>query len=256
MGARWCGPLRSGGSSGRAVKAGRRPPAGEALTARSGAVHIMEFEARQGFVVVPLVVPRRGRIAGLPHCQASWQGDPGTRAPFISSSELRHEVVRPQPAGLNQSHGLAARECGDLEASRARSGLRPFRVSSCLGQATDLAVTQAVVDEDEKLARRRYSTDPVPPAFGDSVVVDLNRRRAGGPPPRRRPSGPAVNPAYLWVLVVSTQLSGRAHRGHGQGGQGRAEAARRGSLDSPVTCSEQAEMRKSVRASCLHLLWS
>jgi len=65
-----------------------------------------------------------------------------------------------------------------------------------------------------------------------------------------------VIPVYLWVLVVSTQLSGRAHRSHGQGGQGRAEAARRGSLDSPVTCSEQAEMSKPVRASCLHLLWS
>lgn len=120
------------------------------------------------------MVPDRGRVADLPHCQASWQGDPGTRAPFISSCELPHGVVRPQPAGLNQSHGLAARECEDLEASRARSGLRPFRVSSRLGQATDLAVTQAVVDEDEKFAGCRHPTDAVPPAFGHSVVVDLD----------------------------------------------------------------------------------
>ena len=34
---------------------------------------------------------------------------------------------------------------GDHELGRARTGLRPFRVSPRLGQATDLAVTQAVV---------------------------------------------------------------------------------------------------------------
>ena len=153
----------------------------------------MDDEARRGFVVGSLVMPRVGNACDLPQCQASWLGDPRTRAPFISSSELRHGVVRPQPAGLNQSHGLAARECGDLEASRARSGLRPFRVSPRLGQATDLAVTQAVVDEDEKFARRRHPTDPVAPALGDSVAVDLNRGGAALAS-HRLDGGPAHQP--------------------------------------------------------------
>jgi hypothetical protein len=48
-------------------------------------------------------------------------------------------------------------QCGDHELGRARTGLRPFRVSPRLGQATDLAVTQAVVGEDEKFEKQQES---------------------------------------------------------------------------------------------------
>jgi hypothetical protein len=67
----------------------------------------MEGEARQGFVVVPCGCRVGKRVAVHLHRQACWQGGPKSRAPVISSSELRHGVVRPQPAGLNQALGLA-----------------------------------------------------------------------------------------------------------------------------------------------------
>lgn len=48
--------------------------------------------------------------------------------------------------------------------------MRPFRVSSRLGEATDLAVPQAVVDEGEKFAGGRHSSD-VPAATLTDVVM-------------------------------------------------------------------------------------
>jgi hypothetical protein len=68
----------------------------------------MECEARWGFVVVPCVAGR-GRVADHLQSQHVLTGNPNSRVPFISSSELRHGVVRPQPGGLNQILGLAAK---------------------------------------------------------------------------------------------------------------------------------------------------
>ena len=85
----------------RAVKAGRRPPAGAALTARSAGAATMDEEARQGFLLAGrLRTPRptrlakgSGRRAGPTtwrrsprkpeenrFCSASWDGPP-TRSP-------------------------------------------------------------------------------------------------------------------------------------------------------------------------------
>jgi hypothetical protein len=91
----------------RAVKVGHRPPAGEALRARSVALHIMECEARRASWSSP-VLPGRGRFAVHLQGQQVLAGNPNTRVPVISSLELQHGVVRPQPAGLNQLLGLAA----------------------------------------------------------------------------------------------------------------------------------------------------
>ena len=66
-------------------------------------------------------------------------------------------MVRPQPGGLNQDRGSPL--SGNHDTWRARAGLRPFRFSPRLRQATDLAVAQAVVDEDEKFAGR--ATRPI-----------------------------------------------------------------------------------------------
>jgi hypothetical protein len=66
----------------------------------------MEFEARQGFVVVPLCCRMEGRLRSISRASVL-AGNPSSRVPFISSSELRHGVVRPQPGGLNQLVGLA-----------------------------------------------------------------------------------------------------------------------------------------------------
>src|ERR1039458_2348878 len=56
-------------------------------------------------------------------------------------------------------------QCGSHDNWRARTGLRPSRFSPRLSQATDLAVAQAVVDEDEKFAGCRHSPDLGAPAF-------------------------------------------------------------------------------------------
>jgi len=95
-------------------------------------------------------------------------------AVHLFAATRRHGVVRPQPGGLNQSGGHAdVRGPGN---SRARNGLRPFRFSLRLGQATDLAVTQAVVDEDEKFAGGRHPSDLLAPALAHPVVVGPDRR--------------------------------------------------------------------------------
>ena len=66
--------------------------------------------------------------------------------------------------------------CGDHDTRRARTGLRPSRFSPRLRQATDLAVAQAVVDEDEKFARRRHAADLGAPALPDVAVVASDGR--------------------------------------------------------------------------------
>ena len=65
---------------------------------------------------------------------------------------------------------------GNHDTRRARTGLRPSRFSPRLRQATDLAVAQAVVDEDEKFARRRHAADLGAPAVTHIVVVASDGR--------------------------------------------------------------------------------
>ena len=66
--------------------------------------------------------------------------------------------------------------CGNHDTWRARTGLRPLRFSPRLRQATDLTVAQAVVDEDEKFARRRHAADLIAPAFSHVAVVTSDGR--------------------------------------------------------------------------------
>jgi len=69
-------------------------------------------------------------------------------------------------------------EGGDHDKRRARTTLRPFRVSPCPDQAMGLAVAQAEVDEREKLAGRRHPPDVGSPALADVVVVPRHGRGA------------------------------------------------------------------------------
>ena len=66
--------------------------------------------------------------------------------------------------------------CGNHDYWRARTGLRPSRFSPRLRQATDLAVAQAVVDEDEKFAGRGHAADLSAPAFAHVAVVASDGR--------------------------------------------------------------------------------
>src|ERR1039458_6258871 len=86
---------------------GQGRPQAEAWRDRSVAVHILEGEARQGFVVVPSGAVWGNALRSISPSPGVLAGGPKSRAPVISSSELRHGVVRPQPAGLNQALGLA-----------------------------------------------------------------------------------------------------------------------------------------------------
>ena len=92
----------------RAVKVGRRPPGGEALTARSVVRHIMGCEARQGFVVAPLCAVWGTRCDPSPEPGDAGRADPRPGCRSSLRREERHGVVRPQPGGLNQYLGLAA----------------------------------------------------------------------------------------------------------------------------------------------------
>jgi len=68
--------------------------------------------------------------------------------------------------------------CGGHASKRARSGLRPSRFSPRLCEATDLAVAQAVVDEDEKFAGRCDTPDVGAPSLAHVVVVAPDGRIA------------------------------------------------------------------------------
>jgi hypothetical protein len=66
--------------------------------------------------------------------------------------------------------------CGDHHSGRARSELRPSRFSPRLSHATDLTVAQAVVDENEKFARRRHAADLSAPTFAHLGVMASDGR--------------------------------------------------------------------------------
>jgi len=98
-----------GPSIARAVKAGRRPPAGEALTARSGAVQDNGCRVPPGTRWSPLparlvkVEARCGLLQGQTML-AGTPGDPG--AGHLFATARWHGVLRPQLDGFNQMLGL------------------------------------------------------------------------------------------------------------------------------------------------------
>src|SRR5439155_764423 len=76
-------------------------------------------------------------------------------------------------------YATAPPEWGSCRSASSRSGCDD-RVSTRLGpsEATELTVAQAVVDEDEELARHRGAGDVLPAAVGDAVIVGLEFRAA------------------------------------------------------------------------------
>ena len=98
--------------------------------------------------------------------------------------------------------------CGDHDSRRARTGLRPSRYSPRLGQATDLAVAQAVVDEDEKFPRRGHAADLGAPAIADVAVV-ASDGRIGALVRHGLDGGPAHEAGALLICgVLSGQEAG------------------------------------------------
>ena len=121
---------------GRAVKAGRRPPGGEALRARSVACRIMECEARQGFVFVPCVAGPGTRCGPSPEpaCAGRQPGFPGAV----------HLFVRP------------ATWSGSAATRRAQSGPRSRRYAGTMNVA-ELAPGCVRSGSHPALARQRIS---------------------------------------------------------------------------------------------------
>jgi hypothetical protein len=115
-------------------------------------------------------MPRRGRVAVHLHRQACWLGDPITRgAGHLFAAGSGMEWFGRNPVG--SIRGSVSPQSGDHDQGRARTGLRPFRVSPRLGEAADLAVAQAVVDEGEKSAGGCHPPDLVAPPLTDASVV-------------------------------------------------------------------------------------
>ena len=96
------------------------------------------------------------------------------RLPAIPSCSA-HGVFRPQPGGLTQILGLA-RCWGATALVELAPWLCPNLSSRRLGQATDLPVAKAVVDEAEKLSRRGYPGDHHSPASRHAGVGGSYRR--------------------------------------------------------------------------------
>src|ERR1700689_3277989 len=102
----------------------------------------------------------------------------GYRVPVISSlSCWQHGVFRPQPGGLNQAGGHAARG-GDHDTQRARAGLRRRLSRQVLVQATDVTVAETVEDQGEKFAGRGDASDVDASSLRDPVMMRFDRSRA------------------------------------------------------------------------------
>ena len=151
---------------------------------------------------------------------------------------------------------------------RSRAASWPCPTSRRVGgEATDLAVAQAVVDEREEMTRRGDTSDVAAPAGtdaglhrGDLRVADRTGDRFDG--------GPAQQPGALLICgpgggqgaVAGVQMSRRRVRTRAvsrgeEGGQGRAGGPPEGgSLDGPVDRREHNESREPrqgfLRADC------
>ena len=116
-------------------------------------------------------------------------GNPGAVHLFVERGDMEWFGRNP----LGSISGTTSPQCGGHEIHRARKGLRPARVSPRLGQATDLPVAQAVVDEREKFAGGRHPSDLLSPTLTHLMVVAADR---GGAPLAgdRLDGGPADEP--------------------------------------------------------------
>lgn len=131
----------------------------------------MGKEGRQGFLVAPRGRAEVGRVACRLQCQAVLAGQPRTRVPVISSSRGSDMEWFGRNLVGSIKRAAAPPGGGDHDKRRARTKLRPCRVSARLGQAADLPVAQAVVDEGEELAGGRHPPDVRAAALADAVVV-------------------------------------------------------------------------------------
>ena len=124
---------RQSGSSGnretrRAVRAGRRPPAGEALRARSVVLHIMEGEARQGFVVVPCAAGSGTRCGPSPEpASAGGQPEvPGAVHLFVRTATWSGSAATWWAQSVNRSRRRAGTmNANELAPGCVRSGSHP-----------------------------------------------------------------------------------------------------------------------------------
>jgi hypothetical protein len=108
-------------------------------------------------------------------CRVTHQGSSiAARADSVAQAFLRSRrgqrgAFRPRLFGLKQIVDLATRSGGHADIERARSRVRVS--SRGLGEATDLAVAQAVVDEGEHFASDRDGGFVLAAPLGDLVEV-------------------------------------------------------------------------------------
>ena len=168
------GCVRAGVVGGAGVKAGRRPPGGLALTPASDDADLSSGpDGRRGAGVgVGVGVSHRG-----PH-DLRWQrgsaAEASLRRRVASMVRSGHDKT-----GFKQFVDLAARCGGHADHELASGRVRVSRRLG-LGEAADLAIAQAVVDEREDLAGHRhprlvraapFGEAPKPRSQGGSAVI-------------------------------------------------------------------------------------
>src|SRR5436190_5160028 len=206
-------------SPGRAVKAGGRPPGGEALTARSVAAKRMAWQAPEGLggqrlfgwgaALVRLQVPDSwgsGELGCLVMSSPGPVSGPSMERSGAASSA--QSVIRPWRARRLSSWLLAASELVSL----GRSGL---------GETADLAVPQPVIDQSEELAGGRHLPDAAAAPFGhlavetfDDVAAMVLGDGLDGRPPNQ--TGALLGDRTAMDLGVGLAMAGRHSRPRAQ----------------------------------------
>ena len=173
------------GRDGRAVKAGRRPPVGGALRARS-------VIARDHWLSEAGYRLRWVRLAGG---WVRWRVAVRSPVELLGSGRSRGSrapvIYPPRQGGME---GFGRSQTGSIKWATTPPGAGVMtsielasgcagRVSPRLGQAADVAVAQAVVDEGEKFAGGGDPADGSAAPVGDSMVST-----ATGVAPRWRPT--------------------------------------------------------------------
>ena len=134
------------GQEWRAVKAGRRPPVGEALRARSSGPTEWPGKPVRASSLRLVVREACSRGVGgqdalrlLSSARRCWRGqagDPGCRSSLRPNSDMEW-FGRSQVGSIKTA---ATPQGGGHDYWRARTGLRPVRVSPLVGQTADFAV--------------------------------------------------------------------------------------------------------------------
>ena len=131
-------------------------------------VLVASARGREERASVPAIAVRSGLSGNAPGLVDLGLGRLGCQA-FLRCRHAQHGAFRPRLFGLKQIVDLATSCGGHADFERAQSRVRGC--SRCLGQATDLAVAQAVVDEREDFASDRDGGLVLAAALGDLVVV-------------------------------------------------------------------------------------